>query len=74
MDFAFLAARLGVEVNSYLHHSSLTDWSHDQERNGELVALGWRVLPVTPHEIEEDPAAALDRMPRSQTSSRSSSP
>ena len=64
MDFAFLGAGLGVEVDSYVHHSSLTDWAHDQQRNGELVALGWRILTVTAREIEEDPAAAVDRIAR----------
>jgi very-short-patch-repair endonuclease len=64
IDFAFPTAMLAVEVDSYVHHSSLGDWSRDRERNGELIALGWRILPVTPRAIAEDPGAVLERIAR----------
>jgi very-short-patch-repair endonuclease len=53
-DVAFPRRRLIVEVNSYEHHASFTDWAHDQARTSALVALGWRVLVVTTYEIREN--------------------
>jgi len=64
LDFAYPEARLALEADSYVHHSSLTDWSLDHTRNSELVALGWRVLPVTYRELELHPAATADRVGR----------
>ena len=64
IDFAFPDARLALEADSYRHHSSPSDWSRDRARNGELVALGWRVLPVTYREMKMDPAGVADRIGR----------
>jgi very-short-patch-repair endonuclease len=64
VDFAFVEHRLGVEADSYRYHSTLSDWSRDRTRSNELVALGWRILPVTYRDLQEDPGAVMDRIRR----------
>jgi hypothetical protein len=56
IDFAFVDFKLGIEADSYRHHSSLTDWSRDHERNNQLIALGWVILPITYDQMMKDPA------------------
>ena len=62
IDFAFPEVRLAIEADSYRHHSSRTDWSRDRVRNNQLVALGWRVLPVTYQELATDPHAVAHQV------------
>jgi very-short-patch-repair endonuclease len=64
LDFAYPAAFLGLEADSYLHHSTRTAWSRDRVRNNELVALGWRVLPVTFTELKQAPSSVADQVRR----------
>lgn len=47
LDFAYPEMKLALEADSYLWHASLADWQRDRARNGELVALGWSILPIT---------------------------
>lgn len=47
VDFAYRDARLLIEADSRLHHSSLTDLEADRARDNRLMASGWRVLRVT---------------------------
>jgi very-short-patch-repair endonuclease len=65
VDFAYPEALLAIEADSYHHHSSLTAWSRDRIRNNELIAMGWRVLPVTFHDLRTDPTAVADQVSRS---------
>jgi very-short-patch-repair endonuclease len=64
IDFAFVDFKLGIEADSYRHHSSLTDWSRDHERNQQLVALGWLVLPITYDQMVSDPSGVADLIRR----------
>jgi very-short-patch-repair endonuclease/predicted transcriptional regulator of viral defense system len=64
LDFAYPDARLAIEADSYRYHSSLSDWSRDRLRHNELVALGWRVLPLTFAELQTDPIAVADQVAR----------
>ena len=64
INAAFPGALLAIEVDSYLHHSTLGDWSRDRSRNNELIALGWRVLSVTSHQLKVDPSAVVDQIAR----------
>ncbi len=61
-DFCYEEEKLIVEVDSYVHHSSLTDWESDHVRTQDLVALQWRVLPVTASEIARCPAAVAAKV------------
>lgn len=56
VDAAWPCHRLILEVQGYEYHSGLDAWTADQARNNQFVALGWRVLFVTPTQIETDPA------------------
>jgi very-short-patch-repair endonuclease len=64
IDFAFVDFKLGIEADSYRHHSSLTDWSRDHERNQQLVALGWLILPITYDQMVNDPSGVADLIRR----------
>ncbi len=48
-----------LEADSYAHHGSRSAWARDHTRNAELVAAGWRVLPVTWHDLTRRPAAVV---------------
>ena len=61
-DLCYPEQRLIVEVDSYLHHSSLAKWEEDHLRNQSLVALRWRILPVTASEIRRNPAATAEKV------------
>jgi very-short-patch-repair endonuclease len=47
LDFAWPELLLAVEADSYRHHASRRDWTRDHVRNNTVIALGWRILPVT---------------------------
>jgi hypothetical protein len=47
IDYAWPAHMVGLEADSYRHHSSRSQWAHDHTRNAALTALGWRILLVT---------------------------
>jgi very-short-patch-repair endonuclease len=64
LDFAYPEERLAIEADSYRHHSSLTDWSRDRVRNNELVALGWRILPITVLDLAHRPGHVADQVTR----------
>jgi very-short-patch-repair endonuclease len=64
IDLAYPEALLAVEADSYRWHSSLKDWSEDRARNNELIALGWRVLPVTYHDLRTNPGRVADQVRR----------
>jgi hypothetical protein len=60
LDLAWPDRLLAIEADSYVHHSGLGDWSADHVRNAALVALGWRILPVTWSVLTERPQWFLD--------------
>ena len=81
LDFAYPEAMLGIEADSYRHHSSRTDWRRDRTRNNLLVGLGWRILPVTWDDLVPDPtdllalvAGSLNRNPRYRRKTVQTSP
>ncbi|MGH9223803.1 MAG: hypothetical protein ACRD2W_08465 [Acidimicrobiales bacterium] len=39
--------RIGVEFDSYQHHSGKQAWRHDQGRHSRATALGWLVFHLT---------------------------
>jgi predicted transcriptional regulator of viral defense system len=47
VDFVYRDAKLVIEADSRLHHSSLTDFESDRTRDNRLMAAGWRVLRIT---------------------------
>ncbi len=59
LDVAYPEVKLGIEADSYRHHSSRTDWGRDRTRNRMLTAIGWRILPVTWDDLVPDPTEVL---------------
>ncbi|HEX9236868.1 MAG TPA: type IV toxin-antitoxin system AbiEi family antitoxin domain-containing protein [Actinomycetota bacterium] len=62
LDFAYPEAMLAIEADSYRHHSSRSDWSRDRVRNNDLIAAGWRVLPITFDDMSSQPEAVAHQV------------
>ena len=56
IDFAYPEQRVAIETDGWRYHASRHDWSADQSRNNDLVAMGWRILRVTVQDLEQRPA------------------
>jgi len=67
LDFAYPPVKFGIEGDSYLWHASRTGWSGDHVRNAPLIAMGWRILPVTYFDVTERPAWVLDMVERGRS-------
>lgn len=66
IDLAWPDLRLGIEADSYRHHSSRVDWSRDHTRNILIVSLGWRLLPVTWEYMVEHPKELIATLTRAR--------
>lgn len=64
VDFAYVDFKLGIEADSYRYHSNLKDWSRNHERNQQLMALGWMILPITYEQMMSDPAGVAELVRR----------
>jgi len=58
-DACWLEARLIVEVDSRSWHGFGDAPERTERRRARLAALGWTVLPVSPHRLRQEPAAVL---------------
>jgi very-short-patch-repair endonuclease len=61
IDFAYPALRIGLEADSYRHHSSKLDWARDHTRFRWLTALGWLLIPVTWDDLA-DPTVLIEQL------------
>jgi hypothetical protein len=52
-------ARLVLEVDSTEHHAFGSAPERTQRRASRAVAAGWRVMPISPRRIRQQPAALL---------------
>ncbi len=66
LDIADPDIRLGIEADSYAHHSSPSDWASDHTRRNALIAAGWRILPVTWDDVSHSPDAVLELVERAR--------
>jgi hypothetical protein len=62
-DAAYPFVSVGFEAHSYRHHSTLTDWAADCERNMDLFGEGWLIVPVTEVQVC-NPVRLVSRMAR----------
>jgi len=46
VEFVYLEARVLVEIDGRLHHTSLRDRRHDRDRDNRFMAAGWRVIRI----------------------------
>lgn len=51
VDFAYPDARLLIEIDSAIHHSTKLDSDADRRRDGELADAGYRVLRITDDQV-----------------------
>lgn len=66
LDVAYPDIRLGIEADSYAHHSSPSDWANDHTRRNALVAAGWRILPVTWDDVFRRPESVAALVQRAR--------
>lgn len=64
VDFLWRAARLVVEIDGAAYHTHPAARERDHLRDGGLVAVGYRVMRVTWHQITKEPEALLVRLGR----------
>ena len=60
-DVAYPEYRVGIEAQSYEHHSTLPVFARDLDRTLELMAEDWMLIPVTDIQLRRD-AAGLVRL------------
>jgi very-short-patch-repair endonuclease len=51
VDATFPGARLALETDGYVHHSTRASWVRDHAKHAALVAAGWRVLAITQEDL-----------------------
>lgn len=51
VDFAYPAAMLAIEAQSYKHHEGRKAWFRDKERDRALRQLGWEIVYVTDEDL-----------------------
>jgi hypothetical protein len=59
IDTAWPEVRVGLEAQSWKHHSNSTDWGRTMVRDRRLTAIGWTILPVVVADTR-DPTSLLD--------------
>jgi hypothetical protein len=64
VDVAYPPARLLVELDSHLHHSSKLDREADETRDLKLQRTGWRVVRFIWHDLVERPEWVLSELRR----------
>jgi len=51
--------RVGLECDSWEHHGGRAEFGKDRARYAELVAIRWRVLPITWDAVTREPERVL---------------
>ena len=59
LDFAWPDRRVALECVGYEDHGGKVAWRRDRGRDGDLGAVGWKVLPVTWHAATKERARVL---------------
>jgi hypothetical protein len=62
VDFAIPSVRLIIEADGEIYHSTPKQLQKDQERDAELVRMGWTVLRFKDSEIEKQPQQAMQKI------------
>jgi very-short-patch-repair endonuclease len=62
IDFAYPEHGLALEADGFEFHSDRATFEKDRVRNARLAAQGWRVLPVTWRQLDEQPIRVLARI------------
>lgn len=62
IDLAFPTQRLALECDGYEFHGTRESFESDRIRTARLVALGWRVMPVTWRQLDEQRDNVVERI------------
>lgn len=60
VDLAWPTQQVGIEAQGYRFHADRRAWALDQSRWAEAGAVGWRLLPVTWHDVRQRPRWVLE--------------
>lgn len=66
LDFAWLDTLVALEAQSYRYHGGRIAWSRDQSRIALLSSMGWRIVPVTWHDLVGSPQELLETVKRAR--------
>ncbi len=58
-DWALSRAKVAVELDGYVYHTSRAGWLKDMEKFNEASLLGWYVFHITPKDVETGKASEL---------------
>jgi very-short-patch-repair endonuclease len=62
VDFAWPASRVALQADGFEKHSGFTPWRRDKNQSSWLASLGWLVLNVTWHDLDDDPEEVIRRL------------
>jgi very-short-patch-repair endonuclease len=62
LDFAFVGARLGIEVDGWAHHGGRRAFEADRARDAYLAGVGWRVVRFTWYQVNARSGWVADRL------------
>lgn len=62
LDFALVDEKIGVEVDSFEHHSDPKSFRADLRRHRWIESLGWRMIRFAASEVYEDPQKCVREM------------
>ncbi len=62
LDFAWPDRELAIECDGYEPHGGAIAFRRDRAKLAEVGAIGWRVIPVTWHDVTRRPQWVLDRL------------
>jgi hypothetical protein len=60
LDFAWPGLKVGLECEGWADHGGRAAWGKDRARLAELVAAGWRILPLTWDVCSREPARVVE--------------
>jgi very-short-patch-repair endonuclease len=60
LDFAYVPARIAIELDGYTHHSSHARFTQDRKRQRDLIRDGWRVLVFSGTEVFHQAERCVD--------------
>ena len=62
IDFAYPSQQLAIEAEGFGFHGNREVFEKDRLRTSRLVALGWRVMPVTWKQLDEQRDQVVQRI------------
>lgn len=74
VDLAYPDAMIAIEIDGYRWHSTPVQKRHDEQRQNQLILLGWRVLRFSASEVRRRPEVVVQAIRQALTDTASPSP